>query len=349
MKNNSPQEIGTRTDVIDFDAEQVCNRVDFGKLEGKTVLITGASGLLGTYFLATLAHLKKTGLSFSAIAQVRSAPVEHTKRILEKGNFQLAQVDLTDSRECDSLPKADIIIHSACSAQPLVFMANPAATFQLNTTATVTLLKKLQQGGSFLFVSSTEVYNGITKKKASETDIGTTTPSHPRACYIEGKRGGETVCNAFRQQGVNATAARLAMTYGPGTRKNDKRALNSFIEKALTQGKIELLDAGKAFRTYCYASDAIEMMWHAVLSGTQAVYNIGGQSAVSIGELAKTVGKIMDVPVIFPMETSEVAGSPEEVRPDLKRAEIEFNKTSYVNLEVGLRTTIEWQRQLYSE
>ena len=334
-------------DVIARDAAQICHRVNLEELAGKTILITGASGLLGTYFLATLAHLKQNGVPVQAIAQVRSQPAPHTAEIIQRGGFQLAQVNVAVHAECSSLPQADIIIHSAGYAQPLVFMANPAATYQLNTTATVTLLQKLKPGGSFLFLSSTEVYNGITNKLVTEADIGTTTPAHPRACYIEGKRGGETICHAFRNQGIHATAARLAMTYGPGTRKGDKRALNSFIEQALGHGKNELLDAGKAIRTYCYVSDAVELMWQAALHGTQPVYNIGGHSTVTIGELARLVGKITGVPVSFPAQSTEVAGAPEEVRLDLTQPETEFKKTSYVNLEDGLRATIEWQRQLY--
>ena len=62
--------------------------------------------------------------------------------------------------------------------------------------------------------------------------------------------------------------------------------MNSFIEKALCAcGKIELMDAGNAIRTYCYVSDAVELMWQAALNGTQPVYNIGGHSTVTIGEL----------------------------------------------------------------
>jgi nucleoside-diphosphate-sugar epimerase len=334
-------------DVIAREAAQICHRVNLEELKGKTILITGASGLLGTYFLATLAHLKQNGVPVQAIAQVRSQPAPHTAEIIQRGGFQLAQVNVAVHAECSSLPQADVIIHSAGYAQPLVFMANPAATYQLNTTATITLLQKLKPGGSFLFLSSTEVYNGITNKLVTEADIGTTNPAHPRACYIEGKRGGETICHAFRNQGTHATAARLAMTYGPGTRKGDKRALNSFIEQALGHGKIELMDAGKAIRTYCYVSDAVELMWQAALHGTQPVYNIGGHSTVTISELARLVGKITGVPVWFPAQSAEVAGAPEDVRLDLTRPEAEFKKTSYVSLEDGLRTTIEWQRQLY--
>jgi UDP-glucuronate decarboxylase len=337
------------SDVIARDAAHICQRVSLDQLAGKTVLITGASGLIGTYFLATLAHLKQNGMPLRVIAQVRSEPATHTAQIIQRGGFQIAKVNVADHAECASLPNADIIIHSAGYAQPLVFMANPAATYQLNTTASVTLLQKLNAGGAFLFLSSTEVYNGLTNKLVTEADIGTTTPAHPRACYIEGKRGGETVCHAFRRQGVRATSARLAMTYGPGTRKGDQRAMNSFIEKALCQGKIELLDAGRAIRTYCHVSDAVELMWQAVLHGTHPVYNIGGHSTLTIGELAQLVGQITGVRVSFPAQSAEVVGAPEEVRLDLTRSETEFQKTDYVSLENGLQTTIAWQRQLYNK
>jgi len=335
------------SNIIVRDAAAICERVNFAALEGKTILVTGASGLLGTYFLATLAHLKENGMSLEVIAQVRSEPAPHTVEIIKRGGFKLAQVNLADDRQCSSLPEADVVVHSAGYAQPAIFMANPAATIQVNTTATAVLLQKLRPGGSFLFLSSSEIYSGLKKALINESDIGTTTPLHPRSSYIEGKRCGEAICNAYRSKGVRAVSARLALAYGPGTRKNDKRALNSFIEKALCHKRIELMDAGKAIRTYCYAIDAVEMMWQVALHGTQPVYNIGGHSTVTIAELAQLVGKIIGVPVSFPTQSAEVAGAPEEVRLDLTRPETEFKKTTYVSLEDGLCATIEWQRGLY--
>jgi nucleoside-diphosphate-sugar epimerase len=334
--------------VIVRDAAAICERVNLATLWDKTILVTGASGLMGTYFLATLAHMKESGTPLKVIAQVRSEPAPHTAEIIRHGGFKLAQVNLADYQECSSLPEADMVIHSAGYAQPAIFMANPAATFQVNTTATAILLEKLRPGGAFLFLSSSEIYSGLKKSIVNEYDIGMTTPLHPRASYIEGKRGGETICNAYRSKGIRAVSARLALAYGPGTRKSDKRALNSFIEKALCQKRIELMDAGKAIRTYCHVSDAVELMWQAALHGTQPVYNIGGHSTVTIAELAKLVGKLVGVPVSFPATQTEVAGAPEEVRLDLTRLETEFHKKNYVSLEDGLRATIEWQSGLYA-
>ena len=111
-------------DVIARDAAQICQRVNLKKLEGKTILITGASGLLGTYFLATLAHLKQNGVPVNVIAQVRSEPARHTAEIIQRGGFQLAQVNVADHAECSSLPLADVIIHSAGYEGELVFDAS---------------------------------------------------------------------------------------------------------------------------------------------------------------------------------------------------------------------------------
>jgi len=247
-----------------------------------------------------------------------------------------------------ALPDADVILHAAGSGQPAMFLANPVATIQLNTMATALLLQhKLRSGGSFLFLGSSEIYSGLKNPVAQENDIGQTTPLHPRASYIEGKRCGEAICNAWRERGVHATSARLALAYGPGTRRKDKRALNSFIESALCLGRIELLDAGKAVRTYCYVSDAVEILWQAALYGMESVYNVGGHSTVTIAALAQKIGELTGSPVSFPGSEQSLAGAPAEVRLDLTRAESEFHKLSYVPLEEGLQSTIEWQRGIY--
>ena len=146
---------------------------------------------------------------------------------------------------------------------------------------------------------------------------------------------------------MHATSARLAHTYGPGTRKHDKRALNSFIEKALCERKIQLLDAGIAIRTYCYIADAVEMLWQILLHGKEPVYNVGGRSTVTVADLARILGKMTNAEIFFPSTRMEIAGAPEGVRLDNTRVETEFGKARYVSLEEGLKKTIEWQQELY--
>jgi nucleoside-diphosphate-sugar epimerase len=335
------------SEIIIHDVENTCGQINYDFLTNKRVLITGASGLIGTYILAYMAFLIKKGVPLEVYAQTFSEPPPHMLELISCGKIKVLQIDLSIINEYKRLPEADVIIHSAGYAQPMLFMSNPIVTMQINISATIALLQCLRPNGSFIFISSSEVYCGLTESNFHEEHIGTTTPYHPRSSYIEGKKSGEAACNAFRSQGVRAISARLGDVYGPGTRKHDKRALNSFIEKALFNQKIDLLDSGTAMRTYCYVADALELLIKILFYGKQAVYNVGGHTYTSIAELAKMIGEIINVPVIFPSNEIQVAGSPEILQLDLSRVETEFGKTEYVELKEGLKRTIAWQRELY--
>ena len=334
--------------IIYHDAQKICDSVNLDPLRESTILVTGSSGLIGTYILACLYHLCEQGVPIEVYGHHLSVLPTHVEDLIIRGGFKSLQANLANFDEYCRLPESDIIIHTAGYAQPSLYLADPVSTIQINTSATSALLKRLKRNGRLLFLSSAEVYCGLGELPFSETNIGTSTPLHPRAAYIEGKRCGETICNAFRSQGMCTTSVRLGDIYGPGTRKHDKRALNSFIEKALNHQKIELLDAGKAIRTYCYISDAVELLWEILLRGKANLYNLGGYSHISIAELANEIGKITETPVIFPESYCEITGAPEELHLDLSRIEKEFGKTKYVSLEDGLRATIEWQRALYA-
>jgi nucleoside-diphosphate-sugar epimerase len=243
-------------------------------------------------------------------------------------------------------PSADIIIHAAGYAQPEKFMADPLNTIKVNTDLTRHLFSALNPGGTFLFCSSTEVYSGF-PYSAMEEDIGTTTPQHPRAAYIEGKRCGEAIVEAFRRNGVKASSARIATVYGPGTQKSDSRALNQFIEQALTQKRITLRDKGDAVRTLCYVSDMAEMLWSIALRGTQSVYNVGGTTVTSIWQLAQKIAEKTGAELVIPDHDTISISGPREVHVDLTRIRNEFGKTEYISLDDGLDKTIAYQRGIY--
>ena len=256
--------------------------------------------------------------------------------------------DLTNVDFCKSLPEADYIIHAAGYGQPGKFMENPVKTLKLNTAATFSLMEKLKPGGKFLFISTSEVYSGLTNPPHKENEIGTTNTDHQRACYIESKRGGEAICNAYRMRGIAAKSARVSLAFGPGTRATDARVLHSFINRAILEGKIELLDSGLAKRTYCYIADAVEMLWYILMNGRESIYNVGGESKTTIAELAKFIGNYLGVPVIFPKSSHAITGAPLDVSLDLTKVKTEFGKTEFMPLNEALIATIEWQKALLS-
>jgi nucleoside-diphosphate-sugar epimerase len=338
------------TKIIYSDAEKVLSNIDLSPLDGKSILITGASGIIGTHMVATLAaYSKKSQKHLTAYFVVQNTPSEHFRELAAFPGATIISGDITDDAFVKSLPSTDFVIHAAGYGQPGKFMENPIKTLKLNTVPAFILLEKLKPDGKFLFLSTSEVYSGLPTPPYHEDQIGTTNTDHPRACYIEAKRGGEAICNAYRMRGVDAKSARASLIYGPGTKPGDARVLNNFIFKALN-GNINLLDQGLAKRTYCYATDAAEMLWDILLYGKDPIYNVGGTSKITIGDLARKIGSIVGAPVTFPENSAHaMAGAPDDVWLDLSKATKEFKKTNFVSLEEGLVRTIEWQRALYNK
>ena len=284
-------------------------------MKSKTIMVAGSTGFIGSHI-------------------IESRPEE----------FDLSQfiTPRHDSFLDMAVPKADTVIHAAGYAAPSIFMKNPVATIQVNTETTNFLLGRVNTGGSFLFCSSSEVYKGLSHP-ALESEIGTTTPYHSRAAYIEGKRSGEVIVNAYRDAGVRAITARIGLTYGPGTRKYDARVMNQFIEQALTTGKIKLADDGAGSVTYCYAPDLAAMLWNVLLRGVHGVYNVGGVHAMTVAELAIHIGKLTGAEVL----TSNGSVGISQTRMDLTRYNKEFGEFPYTSFEDGLAATITYQKALY--
>lgn len=333
-------------DIIAEDAENILKTTDISEIQGKTVLVTGASGMLGGYFMACLRKASETmaPAPFHVIAVMHGKPGDYLAEFTSFKGADVIYGDLTDESFCSSLPKADYIIHAAGYGRPDRFSEDAVKTLKLNTAALFTLFENLLPGGKLLFISSGALYNGLASPPFGEEQIGSTNTTHPRACYIEAKRCGEAIVNAYRSKGVKANSARLALAYGPGVRADDQRVIYSFIRKAL-QGRITLLDQGTALRDYCYVSDAVEIMWKILLSGKEPIYNIGGD-VTTVAEIARIIGRYMNAPVILPAVSKSVEGAPDGVWLDMKKAREEFGKTSQISIEEGVRHTIEWYTEL---
>lgn len=338
-------------ELIINDSKIIVENVNLSNFSGKSVLITGASGLVGQYLIASLINAEKIGITTSRITVLcMSAPSDFFKDLLSHSNkIEIFTGDLTDSNFIKSLPKSDFIIHAAGYGQPGKFMLNQIKTIELNTTCTLKLFEKLEHNGKFLFLSTSEVYSGLKTPPFNENQIGTTNTNHFRSCYIEGKRCGEAIVNAYRGIGVSAFSARLALAYGPGTKKDDARVMNDFIRKALVDRNIHLMDSGDSMRTYIYITDAVEIMFNILLNGTNPIYNIGGRSRTTIYELAKNIGLKTSTQVskLDIYNSEQIKGAPDDVFLDMKLVENEFGKTNFVDLEEGLTKTIVWQKHLF--
>jgi nucleoside-diphosphate-sugar epimerase len=332
--------------IIESDVLSILDKVDLSILNNKTILVTGASGLIGTYILYTLkSHMKKYDSIKLICAVTKLGFPKHLEELYQENRFQILKGDLTDFTFLSSLPNFDYIIHAAGYGQPKKFMGDPITTIRINTIVTDILLKKINNQGKFIFLSSSEVYFGSHKIPHTEDDIGSTSPFHPRAAYIEGKRTGETICNIARKIGIQTHIIRASLVYGPGFRLDDTRVIYEFIKRA-SKGNIKMLDSGNVERNYCYISDAVEIIFYVLSKGNSGLYNLGGHSKTTILNLAKEVATHFDRKVITNRKFN-LLDAPTAVELDMSLAETEFQKCNYVNLNEGLRRTIEWYKSNY--
>lgn len=308
------------------------------------ILITGASGLIGVGFIDSLSSKNDVEIW----AWVKNDIPEYLKDTFKKCHHVI-QKDITEKNSFDDLPEFDIIIHSSGYAQPEKFLSDKIRTIEINTMSTIWLIEKLKKyTGKFLFISSSEVYNGIDKYMIKETDIGNSNTDHPRSCYINSKKCGESICYSYIENGYDIKIARLGLTYGPYVKKGDKRVMNTLIEEAMFEDAIYLLDGGDAVRTFCFVTDAIEMMWNILLNGREIVYNVGGVERTSILELAKKIGKYFDKEIIIPLDDNSLAGSPKIVNIDISKYVGEFGPKNFISLDNGLNKTIDWLKYIQS-
>jgi UDP-glucuronate decarboxylase len=328
--------------IVDEDISRIIAKTDLDCLKDKEILITGASGLIGGYFAQTLQKLKQNNDGPSRIF-LSSKSGDFQFHVDSK--TEIISGDLSHEKMLQKLPDLDVIIHAAGYAQPGKFLENPLLTLALNTTSTIHLVRKVRAGGKFLFISSSEVYSGLKVTPFTEKHIGTTNTDHPRSPYIEGKRAGEAIVSASKvHRNIDAKSVRLSLAYGPGTKLNDSRVMNSFIEQAITTSRISLKDSGQAMRTYCYVSDAIEMCFNVLGKGSDDIYNIAGNSRIKIHDLAKLISDITGAKLEIPEnDLGGLSGAPDDVWLDISKVIALSGKLEFITMFRGVTNTIKWQ------
>lgn len=334
--------------VVLDDLIGMMDRVDMAPLHEKKILITGGTGLIGSYLLSLFSYLGESRRLVISIDSISKSMVPQSA-VEQYPGINFIRKDLGKEFELVGAPRYDFIIHAAGYGQPKKFLADEISTLILNGSTTIKLAEYLKDGGTYLFLSTSEVYLGSQDLPYKEIDCGQISPEHPRAPYVVGKSYGETVLASLERRGVNSKVARIALAYGPGTKEDDERVLNQLIKRGIVENAIHLLDQGRAIRTYCYVADTVEMLLRILLHGKSLIYNVGGISKVSIRELAYLLGELLDVEVTASNDETFLVGAPSDVALDLTKYRMEFGEPDFQNLRNGLSKTIEWQRDnLYS-
>ena len=279
-------------------------------LRGCSVLITGATGTIGSFVTDLLLRYNETAAAgITVYAAGRSIERLH-KRFGEADGLVPVSYDVLRPIGFDF--SADYILHAAGNAHPAAFNGDPVGTVSGSVSGTLALLDYGRRVGAkrLLFVSSGEVYGqgDLSLDSFREDYAGYLDPLSPRSCYPMGKRAAENLCAAYTAQyGLETVVVRPCHTYGPGITPSDSRANAQFVRNVLRGEDIILKSSGSQLRSYNYIADCASALLTVLLRGrTGEAYNLANPAArVTIAELAGLIAGAAGRRVVFAVPNAE--------------------------------------------
>jgi UDP-glucuronate decarboxylase len=309
----------------------------------KKILVTGGTGFLGSHLCE---YLLNKGERVIAIDNLYTGPLENVKHLLNNDRFDVVEHDIINPIHIAE--KIDQIYNLACPASPIHYQYNKIRTVKANTIGVINMLGIAKKHNARILQASTsEVYGDPLIHPQTEEHRGNVNTIGSRACYDEGKRVAETLFfDYYREHNVDIKVGRIFNTYGPKMAKNDGRVVSNFIIQALNNNDITIYGNGSQTRSFCYVSDLIEGLYKLMNSEDfKGPVNLGNPVEITILQMAEKIieftgsnSKIQ----FYPLPEDD----PRVRRPDITLAKNRLQWEPQIPLEVGLRNTIDYFKQI---
>ena len=322
-------------------------RLPWRELEGKTVLVTGATGMLASYVTWLLLYLHEhAGINVSVVAlcRDRQRAMDYFGQFMDKPYFHLLIQDVCEPIVSDG--PMDYIFHLAGNASPHFINTDPVGIMKCNLLGTNSVLElaRQKQVSKVLFASTREVYGkNEDAELLNESAFGSLDPLDDRSCYPESKRAAESLLKSYSlQYGVPFNTVRIAHSYGPTMRlENDGRVMADLLSDVVAGRDIVLKSSGEAVRAFLYITDAVVGMFTVLFGGENAkAYNLANETEpLSIRDLAQMLASLRkDVPIHVVTVSGDQKGYCRYRRTALNTSAIEsLGWKPQISLEEGIR------------
>ncbi|HMD30945.1 MAG TPA: UDP-glucuronic acid decarboxylase family protein [Candidatus Acidoferrales bacterium] len=301
-------------------------------------VITGGAGFLGSHLCEKLLEADWDVLCVDNLVTGAEPNIQH---LASNSRFRIQRHDV--SAYIEVAGPVDYVLHFASPASPVDYARLPIQTLKVGALGTHNSLGlAMAKKAKFLLASTSECYGDPLVSPQPETYWGNVNPIGPRGVYDEAKRYAEAMTMAYhRAHGVDTHIVRIFNTYGPRMRLNDGRALPNFIYQALTGQSITVYGDGSQTRSFCFVSDLVEGIYRLMQSDEHLPTNIGNPQEITILEFAqrlKTLTGSASAIVFKPLPQDD----PKQRCPDITKARAVLGWEPRINLEDGLRMTLEY-------
>jgi dTDP-glucose 4,6-dehydratase len=303
-----------------------------------TALVSGGAGFLGSHLCEYLLGQDHRVVCIDNLDTGSLQNIEH----IRDDTFVFVSHDLTEPLFLEE--PVDYVFHLASPASPIDYARLPLHTLKVGSYGTHHMLGVAKfKRARFLLASTSEVYGDPQIHPQPETYWGHVNSIGPRGVYDEAKRYAEALTMAYhRQQGVDTCIARIFNTYGPRMRPHDGRAIPTFLRQALEGEPLTVFGDGSQTRSFCYVDDLIRGLYLLATSGEHLPVNLGNPREMTLIQLAEAVIRATGSRSEIVYEALPV-DDPQVRQPDITRARQVLGWQPEIELEEGLRRTLELQ------